>query len=166
MKKIVGLLFAFLLLSCGAKKPSGPTIAALLSECPKNGTCTVKILSHKSMVVTQDDYGMHYKLEENPEKNVVLYTYSRTIKGDVQDASYREEVVFEVNNDLKNGILSDPDLQSSKMLFGRFCFCKGQTGYYNVTNGKMALDLDKNLSLDFTVSEIPQVIKQLRISIK
>jgi hypothetical protein len=164
MRKIVGL-FVILLLSCSAKK-SAPTVAALLSECPKNGTCTVKILNHKSMVVTQDDYGMHYKLEENPQKNVVLYGYSRTVKGDVQDASYREEVVFEVNNDLTNCNLSDADLQASKMLFGRFCFCKGQTGYYKVTNGEMALDSDKNLSLAFIVSEVPQIIKQFRIAIK
>lgn len=166
MKKSIGLLFVFLLFSCGTKKSSGPTVAALLSECPKNGTCTIKILGHKSMVVTQDDYGMHYKLEENPQKNVFLYTYSRTVKGDVQDASYREEVVFEVSNDLTNCNLSDADLQASKMLFGRFCFCKGQTGYYKVTNGKMALDSDTDLSLDFTVSEVPQVIKRLRIAIK
>lgn len=168
MKKILTSLVVVLLFSCGAKKnTANPETVALLSECKKNANCTVKLLQHKSMVVKQDEFGsQYYTLEENPEKNVIVYTYSITGKGDVQDASYREEIVFEIGHALANLKLVDSDIQSSKMLFGRFCYCKGQTGYYKVTHGKMDIDQDSKLSLDFTVTEVPQIIKRIQLSIK
>lgn len=168
MKKALIPLIVILLLSCSAKKNGiNPTAVALLSECQKNANCTVKLLQHKSMAVKQDEFGsQYYTLEDNPEKNVIVYTYSLTGKGDVQDASYREEIVFEIGNARTNLKFVDSDIQSSKMLFGRFCYCKGQTGYYKVTHGKMDLDQDNKLSLDFTVTEVPQIIKHIQLSIK
>lgn len=168
MKRFSLCFFLILLFSCSTKKTAvnqTATAATILSECPKAGSCTVKIEQHKSMVVIQNENGIHYALEENPETNVVIYTYSKTIKGNVQDAGYREEIVFEVGS-LSNLKLSDAGLQRSKMLFGRFCYCKDQTGYYKVTSGKLTGDQHHNLTLDFTMTQVPQLIRQIRLSLK
>jgi hypothetical protein len=55
------------------------------------------------------------------------------------------------------------------MLFGRFCFCKGQTGYYKVEQGTLNLIYKKNVvdfTLDFTVTKVPQIIKSIKATVK
>lgn len=107
-----------------------------------------------------------YTLEDNPAKNVVIYKYAKIVKGDLQDAGYREEIVFELDRNVSAINLSGDQIQNTKMLFGRFCFCKGQTGYYPVRQGQLSIDAGHNATLHFTVSEVPQVTKQIRFSLK
>ena len=167
MKRTIGLLFISVLLSCATKKPAPPiSIVALQSDCPKAGTCNVQFLKNKSMVLASEDNKNSYTLIDNPEKNVIVFTYSKTVKGNLQDAGYREEVVFETTQELSELNLNDTDIQKSKMLFGRFCYCKGQTGYYRVRNGKMTVDSNNNLFLNFKVLEVPQIITEINLSLK
>jgi hypothetical protein len=54
------------------------------------------------------------------------------------------------------------------MHFGRFCFCRGQTGYYKVEEGKLNLKKTNDtiaLNLDFTITKVPQIIKTITTSI-
>ena len=166
MRRLPLFLIAFFMFSCGAKKSVAHlTMADLLSECPKAGSCTVELLQNKSMVVTQNENRINYTLTDNPEKNVIVFKYNKTVKGNLQDASYREEIIFETNQAITNGNLSDSGLQSTQMLFGRFCYCKGQTGYYKVNKGKMTIG-SRGLELDFSISEVPQIINYIQLSLK
>ena len=126
----------------------------------------MQFLKNKSMVLASEDNKNSYTLIDNPEKNVIVFTYSKTVKGNLQDAGYREEVVFETTQKLSELNLNDTDIQKSKMLFGRFCYCKGQTGYYSVRNGKMTVDSNNNLFLNFKVLEVPQIITEINLSLK
>jgi len=139
------------------------------SPCPSDGVCTTEILKNKSLLVKTDEFGSTYtQTIDNETTSVIIYQYSRTVKGDLQDAGYREEIIFEINNSDKEISLVNENLQQTKMLFGRFCFCRGQTGYYKVEEGK--LDLKKSndiitLNLDFTITKVPQIIKTINTSI-
>ncbi len=172
MKKTIFFLAFILIVSCGTKKPNDVAVltAFLKSECPKNGDCTIQVFENKSMIVKSDEFGsLYYDLEDNMVKKVLKYTYNRKVKGDIQDANYREEIVFELENSKENLLLSDDSLQEVQLLFGRFCYCKGQTGYYKIKKG--ALKVSKaskgnEVNLNFEIKEVPQIINHISFSIQ
>lgn len=172
MKKIITLITVLFLASCSCKKVNSQnhSTANLTSDCPKNGTCSLELFKGKSMLVNQDEFNKpYYELEENAATTVLKYTYSRTVKGNIQDAGYREEIVFEINNDQKNIILTDDSLQNTKMLYGRFCYCKGQTGYYKVSKGNLNISKkpeETAIALDFKIDAVPQIITAISLVIK
>ncbi|NHM06605.1 hypothetical protein G4D82_05180 [Flavobacterium sp. CYK-4] len=167
MKKLVLVLVVLSLASCQCKKASvQATAATLSSECPKDGTCKIEIIQNKRMLVKQDEFGsLFYTLEENSSKNVVKYVYNRTVKGDIQDANYREEVVFELDNNNKTTNAVDASLQNHQLLFGRFCFCRGQTGYYKINQGNLSVNNNK-IELNFKTDQVPQIIKKVAFDLK
>jgi hypothetical protein len=170
MKKAALLFVLLSIFSCKCKKTAAQTTTVITSECPKDGICSVQISKNKSMDVKKDEFGnMYYTLEENSSKSVVKYTYNRTVKGDIQDANYREEVVFEIENDTENINFSDAALQNTQLLFGRFCFCRGQTGNYKVSQGKLSITKsakEKAIDLNFKIDVVPQIIHHVSFSIK
>ena len=171
MKKTIFFLTFILIVSCGTKKPSNVVLTALLkSECPKNGDCTIQVFENKSLIVKSDEFGsLYYNLEDDMLKKVVKYTYNRKVKGDIQDASYREEIVFEIENSKENLMLSDDSLQEVQLLFGRFCYCKGQTGYYKIKKGTLKISKvskGNEVDLNFEIKEVPQIINHISFSIQ
>lgn len=174
MKTKTILLSAIILLlfSCTAKKEY-----VILQEdttvpdtCPKEGSCDIKVHTDKTIVVKTSELGeLYYELQDSKDKTVIVYTYTKTVRKDIMDAGYREEIVFEINNDAKSSVISDANLQQAKMLFGRFCFCKGSTGYYRIKSGSLKTDSDKGIKrfdLDFHIDEVPQVLQRINFSIK
>jgi len=118
------------------------------------------------MVVKNDEFGsVFYTLEESASKSVVQYSYKRIVKGDIQDANYREEVVFEIDNINENLHISDAALQNKQLLFGRFCFCRGQTGYYKINQGNLTVTNGKVVDLSFKTDQVPQIINHITFSI-
>lgn len=170
MRKIA-LLFALLsVLSCKCKKAvAAAQISTIVtSDCPKDGTCTIQAFKNKSIVIKKDEFGsVFYSLEESASKKVIQYTYKRIIKGDIQDANYREEIIFELDNETENLDLSDAALENNHLLFGRFCFCRGQTGYYTINQGKLTVTQNgkgKIIDLNFKIDQVPQIIKHIAFS--
>lgn len=166
MGKTALLLGSFLWVSCQPQQHFHPTKVVLESDCPKQVVCDIKLLPGKSMVVANDGAQTTYTLENSADKNVVIYKYDKIVKGNVQDAAYREEIVFELEENSTVVNLTGNQLQNTKMLFGRFCYCKGQTGYYAVNKGTLSIGSDLSGNLDFTVSEVPQVTKKIVFSLK
>ena len=167
MKKIISTIAFFALLSCNCTKNTDLTknsmpINTIESPCPENGVCNIEIIKNKSLNVKSDEFGStYYTLEENPSTSVIKYQYNRNVTPDLQDDNHKEEIIFEVANNETSMNLVDNDLQKSKLLFGRICFCRGQTGYYKITNGTLKLDKGKKdlyqLNLNFKVSQVPQL---------
>lgn len=172
MKKIS--LFALLLIvaSCVTKKNVTVIKASLSSQCPKYGDCKVEVFDGKSMVLKVTEIGdLYYELEDNAAVKVLKYTYNKKVKGDIQDASYREELIFELSSNKENARFIDGSLQDAKLLFGRFCYCKGQTGYYKIDSGSLSISKNKALetteiNLAFKTEKVPQVIEAIAISLK
>ena len=172
MKRLFFIPLAFILSFCKCPKA---TIAAsdksvIESVCPENGKCTVELLRNKSLAVKADEFGsVYYQTLESKETSVVIYRYDKNVPAALQDANYREEIVFEINNKTQTLSLSGKDLQQSKMLFGRFCFCKGQTGNYKVVEGTLNLKQEGDtvqFDLNFTVNQVPQLINSVKATVK
>jgi hypothetical protein len=168
MKKTALFLSSIFLFSCNCKKQTvkiSPQKVALENSCPKDGDCSIEVLENKTLNVLKDEFGSnYYKLEEDFNHKVIKYTYNRKVKGDLQDAGYREEIVFEIGNDLKPETIKDAELQKTKMIFGRFCFCRGQTGNYKISQGTLDIQKDKIL-LNFKIDEVPQIINKIEIKL-
>lgn len=176
--KTVLLLFIFITLSCNSQKNklvkndvlefksnTNLTNKNQTSNCPADGICSIEVLKNKSLVVKTDEIGaLYYQIIDNKDTSVILYQYNKKTEAGLQDASYKEEIVFEINNSETNISQSNLDLQRSKMLFGRHCFCKGQAGNFKVTEGNLKLiknGLKIDLSLDFKVKQVPQIITSI-----
>lgn len=168
MKTIISTFSLILIISCSCKKSISlkDKVANLISDCPKDGTCVLEVFDNKTITVKQDEFGsIYYSIDDSLNSKVYKYVYSRTVKGDLQDAGYREEIVFELNNNITKQSLLNNEIQSTKMLFGRFCFCRGQTGNYKVTDGNLDINESK-ITLNFNISQVPQIIKNITIDLK
>lgn len=168
MKTIISTFSLILIISCSCKKSISlkDKVANLISDCPKDGTCVLEVFDNKTITVKQDEFGsIYYSIDDSLNSKVYKYVYSRTVKGDLQDAGYREEIVFELNNNITKQSLLNNEIQSTKILFGRFCFCRGQTGNYKVTDGNLDINESK-ITLNFNISQVPQIIKNITIDLK
>jgi len=165
--KTILIPIAFLILSCGTNKSTSDLTRKheIESPCPDNGNCSFEILQNKSIEMKIDGIGkMYYELADNPEKSVYLYKYSNKIEDPtLQDAGYREEILFEIYNKTADFSFSGTQLQSTKMIFGVFCFCRGKAGYYKVNEGKI---LKQNNTLSVEIPAIVSNQKTTRFNIK
>jgi len=113
--------------------------------------------------------GMYYHLVPKKGAEVISISYNKNADPNVMDDFYKEEVFLEVSNSLKEATLKDADLQKVKMLFGRFCYCKGETGYLKVNQGMLYFQRKgKSFSgqLDFKVENLPQLLEKVEFNIK
>lgn len=132
------------------------------SNCPADGTCSLELIKNKSIQVNRDEIGYQsYILNENKEKSVVKFQYSKNVDKELQDAGYVEEVLFEIENNINSLELSDSELKNVNLIFGRHCFCKGQAGIFNISQGNLKIIRNKSgleFSLTFKNSNTPQKI--------
>lgn len=171
MKKYILLPLIGLVIACCSTKTS-KTMAnnskktKIESPCPEEGICSFEILQNKSMNVKTDGIDkVYYELEENPDKVVFLYKYQKKIADKtLQDAGYSEEIVFEMDKNYTDFSFSDKGIQSTKMLFGVFCYCKGKAGNYRVTKGNL---VKKGLELQIDLPPIVdnQLITHIKINL-
>ncbi len=182
MKKLLIVPLVMLLISCTTVKRTlkdEPADAAsnkfkITSYCPIEGDCKVSRIPNVSLVVKKDvdggvAGGMYYELVENAGTEVVIYTYEKATDDVLLDGFYREEIIFEIPSQSQRLILENRVLQDVKMLFGRFCYCKGQAGYFQVKQGKLDLRrTDKKIkaALTFKVLEVPQLINTVSFTVE
>ena len=171
LKKILILPLAIGLIFCSSQKSSVKNNPVVIEKsCPDDGICTVEILRNKRMAIKKDDFGsIDYQTVDSHETSVLVYQYNRKVEKGLQDGNYREEIVFEIKKTDKKLLLQDLKLQQTKMLYGRFCFCKGETGYYEVTKGTLKLNQvnnNINFDLDFIVTEVPQIVTTIHTAVK
>jgi hypothetical protein len=177
MKKLLTIPILTLLIFCSSKNnieaqtndSKGLTNKKEIN-CPTDGRCAVDLFKNKKLVIKHDDLGsIYYQVADNNNTSVILFKYERNVEVGVQDANYSEEIVFEINNSDTSLRLSNESIQSTKMLFGRHCFCRGQAGYYEVNQGHLNLEKKNQkitMNLDFKVSKVPQVITDIQTTIE
>jgi hypothetical protein len=171
MKKSILFLLTILFFSCNVtKKNSNLPSDELYTKCPENGECSIIIHKNKKLNVVVDGTGSKYfQLLDNNETSVIIYEYKKKVNENLQDGNYVEEIIFEIPNDINSLNLKDKELQTTKMIFGRHCYCKGQAGYFNVTTGKLNLikvDNEIKFELNFKIDEVPQIITSINTIIK
>jgi len=159
--KIILVPIAFMLFSCGAKK--NDAIQALKtphleSPCANDGNCSFEIIPQKSIEIKTDGFGkIYYELADHPEKIVYRYNYSDKVEDStLQDAGYREEIIFEADSKTAAFSYEGKNIQLTKMIFGVFCFCRGKAGYYKVNDGKVMKNGNE------VVVQIPEIVSAQR----
>lgn len=130
----------------------------------KNGSKKLYLLKNKKLEVASVNGDLSYTIEPNDKTNVLVYSYSINQDQAAFDGGYREEVVFEIPNDTAERNYTDEELQNTKMLFGRYCFCRGQTGLYKINQGKLQVTSSKtkiHFKLNFKVVRVPQITDEI-----
>ncbi len=168
MKKVYlfNILFfvLFLTTSCKTSKESNlqTNLKTMDYTCPDDGICSLEVIKNKSLEIKQDAIGALYPVLHAGESNVLKFEYKRNEIANTQDGQYSELIYAELPQNIKNIERNDADLSMVKLLFGRLCFCRGQTGYYKVSNGKLEIQKKEdgtfNFNLHFKIDEVPQII--------
>jgi len=135
------------------------------NSCPDNVNCSYEILQGKSILVKTDGIGkVYYEFEDNQDRVVVKYKYDLKVKDpNLQDAGYREEIVFEMDKTQKDFSISGKQLQDYKVLFGVFCFCR-HAGSYEVKEGTI-IKKGKSISIDIPKIVINQKLSEVKIKL-
>lgn len=165
MRKI-GILLSLLLLSCATQKQSDIIDVPIQKECPLDGLCTLSVFNNKQLILLKDDLGgLYYDIKENKGTTVIHYQYTKATQANLQDGHYREDIIFEIKKSDVSLNLNDAELQHTKLIFGRHCFCKGQTGYFQINKGNLQLHQHSSLAFDleFETDKVPQLIRHVSL---
>lgn len=173
MRVFVYAAFSLLLFSCNASKKSMaeshkmndmPDHIEVVSGCPAHGKCTIELMESKKIDFQKEkSTGMMYpKFADEMTGKVVKFEYDRKTDPKIMDASYREEVYFEMPS--KNGTWKDKELEKLNVVYGRFCFCdKNSVGYFKVDHGTLTKD-ENGITFSFENKEAPQIMKEISFS--
>lgn len=165
MRFLYPLFFIICFISCKAKSELIPVnnVNPVISDCPENGHCTLDVYKHKALQTKVDDFGQIYTETVKGNHYVLKFEYKKHTKTNYQDSSYREEVYIEL--DKNNLEIETTNLQAEKLYFARWCYCKGQTGFYKIKQGKFKVSrinaTDFQLNLHFKIDEVPQIISEI-----
>ncbi|WP_394758092.1 hypothetical protein [Flavobacterium sp.] len=175
-KELLLILITLIIFSCASKKsiPQANTSEQEKTTknfiCPEDGICTIKILKNQSLSIKIDEFNhLYYQTKANIETSIIIFEYNRKALEGLQDGNYREEIIFEIDNSVSKLELQNEFLNGTKMIFGRHCYCKGQAGYFSVKKGSLTLVKNKegiNFNLEFTVTEVPQIVKHINYIVK
>lgn len=166
MRYLYILIVCFLIYSCIAKQKVilEKEIDRETTFCPIDGVCSFEVLENKSLELLKDGIGELYPNIIDDNNIVLKFEYKRNEIPNTVDGSYRELIYAELDPNNLAIDIENSQLQEVKLLFARFCFCKGQTGYYKVKNGKLFVSKEKDnyrIILEFKVDEVPQVISSI-----
>ena len=170
MRTILLLFILSIGISCGSQRSKSTII---LDEnlsidgtlCPKNGLCTIELITDKSLEFKKDEFGITYALITEGEKTILKYTYKNNPTPNLQDGNYSEIIYAEFDPTMQETTVENEKLQEFNFHFGRFCFCKGETGYYPITDGKFNLKRKGRdsiiVELNFKILEVPQILNNI-----
>ncbi len=170
MKYLSVLCYLAIVLSCGVKQNS---VAELnnkqdmqeTEECPENGSCFLEVFPNTSLDIKHDNLWALYPELVKGETLVLTFEYKRDEIPNTMDSSYREILYIELESQNIEIEKEGANLKDVKLLFARLCFCKGQTGYYEISDGHLKIskntDDTYNLYLEFSTDEVPQILNKI-----
>lgn len=157
MKKIFTLLAVTALMAgCNTTKGVAGTNwlgkkATIASVCPENGTCTATREFEKGLNL-QGFQELYPQDIFNPETILVKYEFERKRAEDLYaDDFYKEEIFMEIPVKAFKKQYKDTELEQVKLVYGKHCYCKGEAGYYKITQGTLKIDhSDKQTKIKLT----------------
>lgn len=158
MKKTFNLLALALFLASCSSTPKGTSVTnwlgknvTLISAIPENGTATAerKPSTKISLEATSELYPV-MMFDEN--KTVITFEYNRNSSNLPQaDDFYREELMMEIPSSAFKKTYKNEQLQDVKLIFGKHCYCKGEAGYYKISEGNLKINhTEKNTHVTVT----------------
>ncbi|HLV40025.1 hypothetical protein [Xanthomarina sp.] len=134
--------------------------------CPEDGVCTFEVFTNKTLNIKTDGIGALYPELLDGKKTVIKFEYKRHEIPNTVDGGYSEIIYAEIDPNIKELSLENETLIQAKVLYGRLCFCRGETGYFYVNEGVLNIsshtDGSKTYKLDFKVYEVPQVLTSIK----
>jgi len=167
MRCLYLILFSAIVVSCKTKHEvlTDNKETFFSTECPKDGTCTFELMPNKSLKTQNDNLGALNMEIVNGKSLVFKFEYKRNEIPKTMDSQYIEQIFMALDPNNLEMKLKDSELKSVNLMFARFCYCKGQTGYYRVRQGELAIkkteDTTYQLHLNFKVDEVPQIITEI-----
>lgn len=139
------------------------------SGCPDDGTCGIEVYKNKKLTILDDGTGSLYPEMIEGDAMVVEYTYFREGPEGTVDGNYSETIHFEIPQAATNLKKENAALADVNLYYGKHCFCKGEAGYYPVTDGKLLVDVSEEglvFDLIFNVNKTSQVVRHISEMIK
>lgn len=141
-----------------------------ITNCPEEGTCTFEVLKNKSLEIKTDGIGAQYPRVNEGKQTVLKFEYKKDDDPRIADDGYSEIIYAEIESTTKNLDLKDDKLSLAKVLFGRLCFCRGQTGYYPVEKGHFEIKTHKDETMTFSFNlentKVPQILKEISVTLE
>lgn len=150
--------------SCKTQQKASEEKILLKVDTLDNGSKKLYLLKNKKLEILEDKGFLSYKIEDDEKTNVLLFVYAINQDQIAYDGGYKEEIIFEVPNDTDEKNYTNKELQNTKMLFGRYCFCRGKNGVFKVKQGKIHIKSSKkeiHFELQFKINEVPQVTENI-----
>ena len=160
-------LFSLLIFSCASKQNAVAVDDIKINSlaCPEDGVCVLEVLYNQSFSIEKDGIGALYPKITEGNKTILKFEYKRNEIPNTVDGNYSELIYLELDPDQLEIELKDESLKNAKALFARLCFCRGQTGYYNISQGDLSIKKLSNnqyhLKMSFKIEEVPQVISTI-----
>lgn len=160
------LILSFLLInlaSCKSTQKVSEEKTLLKKDSIKNTAKKIYLFKNKRLEISESNGSLSYIMAASETTNVIQFVYEKDMDQAAHDGGYREEVVFETPTTAEQNY-KDAELQNTKMLFGRYCFCRGKTGLYKVKEGNLhvnATKKDTHFELQFKITEVPQVTTEI-----
>jgi hypothetical protein len=146
----------FMLSSCGNIKQSSNATANEINNAITSENLNVEIKKNTVYSLIKDTTGALYPAFETGNATTLIFKYTEKGPKGIVDGDYTETIHLMIPDNIERGDYSDADLQKVTMLFGKFCFCRGESGYYPVTKGKLSVK-NKEGAMTINVSyEIPK----------
>jgi len=171
LKTLLPCITCLLLIACKANQSNVEEIQIknpIISGCPDGGACTFEIIKESSLELKTDDIGKLYPEVQKGNQDVLKFEYIQDQDPRIADDGYREVIYIEIDSATKTLELNDLDLRKAKVLFGRFCFCGNQAGYFPVKNGNLKVSSNENgtltYSLNFEMLDLPQQTNNISIT--
>lgn len=167
MRISIVIIMCFLLLNlsaCKTKQIASQEMTLLKADSVKGTAKKIYLFKNKSLEVKQNSGSLSYTMINDEKTNVLQFVYEKDMDKAAFDGGYKEEVIFEVPNTISEQNYSDAELENTKMLFGRYCFCRGQTGLYKIKQGNLHIKSSKketHFELRFKINEVPQIVNEI-----
>jgi hypothetical protein len=168
-------IFVFALISCKSTQQTtsnielNDPISLELSNCEENFDCKIELIPNKKLEFKTDEFGVMYTIISEGEKTILKYSYIKKPTENIADDGYSEIIYAELDASIPDINLTNEALQTVKLHFGRFCFCRGNTGYFPITSGELKLtNIENNqlkIDLNFSLKKVPYKISSIQETI-
>lgn len=151
MKKILTLLVLATLTGCSTTKGTPSTNwlgknVTVKSEIPENGTVTATREFEKGLNLNGSKE-LYPKSNYNPHTVLVQYEYNRNkSEQEYADDFYKEEIFMEIPAEAFKKEYKDTELEQVKLIYAKHCYCKGEAGYYKITEGTLNVNHSDKLT--------------------
>src|SRR5690606_37844278 len=146
MKKMIALLaIAVVTVSCSTTKGVESTNwlgkkVTMISVAPENGIVTATREFEKGLNLNGFNE-LYTHTHYDPEKVLVEYSFDRNkTEGNYADDFYKEELFLEIPAQKFKKQYKDAELEQVKLVYGKHCYCKGEAGYFKITEGTLKVD--------------------------